>query len=129
MIGIILTGFAGLKGGIWKLYNDVPSMMGYLSVLLIIYKLKIKFINNVFIFTNKISYEWYLVHILVFSCTSYYMHQFVYRDNSYYLTSPFIFYSFSISLDFEKNKDYLKIKEKSKQMIAENRICFLNIDI
>ena len=29
MIGIILTGFAGLKGGIWKLYNDVPSMMGY----------------------------------------------------------------------------------------------------
>lgn len=30
----------------------------------------------VFIFTNKISYEWYLVHILVFSCTSYYMHQF-----------------------------------------------------
>lgn len=76
MIGIILTGFAGLKGGIWKLYNDVPSMMGYLSVLLIIYKLKIKFINNVFIFTNKISYEWYFVHILVFSCTSYYMHQF-----------------------------------------------------
>ena len=23
----------------------------------------------------------------------------------------------------------MKIKEKSKQMIAENRICFLNIDI
>lgn len=76
MIGIAITGFAGIKGGVWKLYNDVPSMMGYLSTLLIIYKLKNRFINDIFIFTNKISYEWYLVHILVFSCTSYNLRQF-----------------------------------------------------
>lgn len=76
IIGLALTGFTGIKGGIWKLYNDIPSMMGYLSALLIIYKLEVKFINNVFKFTNKISYEWYLVHILVFSCTSYCLRQF-----------------------------------------------------
>lgn len=76
IIGIALTGLAGLKGGIWKLYNDIPSMIGYLFVLLIIYKLQIKPINYVFKFTNKISYEWYLVHILVFGCTFYCLHKF-----------------------------------------------------
>lgn len=71
IVGIALTGFAGIKGGIWKLYNDVPSLIGYLFVLLIIYKLQIKFINAVFRFSNRISYEWYLVHMLVFGCTFY----------------------------------------------------------
>ena len=53
---VAFTGVAGLKGGIWKLYNDIPSMIGYLL-------------------TNKISYEWYLVHMLVFSCTFYYLYK------------------------------------------------------
>lgn len=44
-------------------------MIGYLFTLLIIYKLHIKPINGLFVLTNKISYEWYLVHMLVFSCT------------------------------------------------------------
>ena len=26
---VAFTGVAGLKGGIWKLYNDIPSMIGY----------------------------------------------------------------------------------------------------
>jgi len=75
IICVALTGFAGIKGGIWKLYNDIPSMIGYLFALLIIYKLHIKPINGLFMFTNKISYEWYLVHILVFSCTFYYLYK------------------------------------------------------
>ena len=45
-------------------YNDIPSMIGYLFTLLIIYKLHIKPINGLFVLTNKISYEWYLVHML-----------------------------------------------------------------
>ena len=69
------TGVAGLKGGIWKLYNGIPSMIGYLFTLLIIYKLHIKLINGLFVLTNKISYEWYLVHMLVFSCTFYYLYK------------------------------------------------------
>lgn len=50
-------------------------MIGYLFALLIIYKLHIKPISSLFMFTNKISYEWYLVHILVFSCTFYYLYK------------------------------------------------------
>ena len=34
IICVALTGFAGIKGGIWKLYNDIPSMIGYLFALL-----------------------------------------------------------------------------------------------
>lgn len=71
VIGMGLTGFAGIKGGVWKLYNDIPSMVGYTSLSLIIYKIGIPFVNRFFEFTNKVSYEWYLVHILVFSCTRY----------------------------------------------------------
>lgn len=75
MICVAFTGLAGLKGGIWKLYNDIPSMIGYLFILLIIYKLHVKPINGLFVFTNKISYEWYLVHMLVFGCTFYYLYK------------------------------------------------------
>ena len=35
-------------------------------MLLFVYKLGIPFVNRFFSYTNRISYEWYLVHILVF---------------------------------------------------------------
>lgn len=66
IIGMSLTGIMGWYGGIFKLYNDVPSLLGYISVLLLIYKMNIKWINKFFEFTNKISYEWYLIHGLTF---------------------------------------------------------------
>lgn len=61
-----LTGVTGKLGGIFKLYNDIPSLLGYLSVALIIYKLSIPLVNRFFLFTDKIGYEWYLVHGLTF---------------------------------------------------------------
>lgn len=64
--GMILTGLAGWAGFPWKLYNDIPSLMGYTSLALIIYKSGIGWINRFFSYTNKFSYEWYLVHFLVF---------------------------------------------------------------
>lgn len=66
IIGMSLYGFMGWYGGILKLYNDIPSMLGYISILLLIYKLNIKWINKFFVFTNKISYEWFLIHGLTF---------------------------------------------------------------
>lgn len=67
VVGLGLTGVSGFAGGIWKSYNDIPSLVGYMSMVLIIYKIGVKPINHFFEYTNKISYEWYLVHILVFS--------------------------------------------------------------
>lgn len=67
-VGILLTGISGMKGGWFKVFNDIPSLVGYLSTLLITYKIFPKIWRRFIFFTNKISYEWYLVHILVFAC-------------------------------------------------------------
>lgn len=67
-IGILLTGIAGIKGGWFKVFNDIPSLVGYLSTLLITYEIFPKIWRRFIFFTNKISYEWYLVHVLVFAC-------------------------------------------------------------
>lgn len=67
VIGVALTGVMGKIGGTLKLFNDIPSLMGYLSLLLILYKTNIRAINSFFKWSNKISYELYLVHSLVFS--------------------------------------------------------------
>lgn len=66
-VGLILYAVLGVKGGVFKLFNDIPALMGYLSLALLIYNMRIKVINEYFIYTSKISYEWYLTHILVFA--------------------------------------------------------------
>lgn len=65
-VGLLLTGVMGNIGGMMKLYNDIPSLIGYLSLALLIYKLSLPYVNKVFISINRISYEWYLVHGLTF---------------------------------------------------------------
>ena len=65
--GLVLTGVSGFAGGIWKSYNDIPSLVGYMSMALIVYKIGFGAINRFFEYTNQVSYEWYLVHILVFA--------------------------------------------------------------
>lgn len=67
IVGLGLTGVAGIVGGFWKSYNDIPSLVGYMSMALIVYKLGINWINRFFQYTNKVSYEWYLINILIFS--------------------------------------------------------------
>jgi len=71
--GIVLTGLSGIKGGWLKAFNDIPSLLGYLSLLLITYKLFSNIWKRFIIFTNQISYEWYLVHILVFTCCAHFL--------------------------------------------------------
>lgn len=66
-----LTGLMGVMGFPWKLYNDIPSLVGYTFLALIIYKIGITSLNRFFSYTNKFSYEWYLVHILIFQIVMY----------------------------------------------------------
>lgn len=76
IVGIIFTGITGGIGGIWKAYNDIPSLAGYMGIALILYKLGFSFVNKFFSLINKVSYEWYLVHILIFACSNYFMDYF-----------------------------------------------------
>lgn len=64
--GIVLTGIMGWMGTPWNLYNDIPSLIGYMSFAIIIYRLGHGIINSAFLYTSRFSYEWYLIHILVF---------------------------------------------------------------
>ena len=66
ILGVMLTGVMGVAGLPWKLYNDIPSLVGYASMALMIYKVGVLPINRFFSYTNRFSYEWYLVHILIF---------------------------------------------------------------
>ncbi len=70
------AGVMGRIGGALKLYYDILSLIGYTSLLLIMYKAanSIKALNWVcrfFEYTSNIGYEWYLVHCLTFSIVTY----------------------------------------------------------
>lgn len=71
VIAMVMTGAMGWAGFPWRLYNDIPSLIGYTSLALIIYKAGIGIINSFFSYTNRFSYEWYLVHILIFQIIMY----------------------------------------------------------
>ncbi len=66
MLGCIIYASLAIKGGvIGKLFNDIPALIGYSCIAIWIYLLKIKPINNFFLFTGKISFSLYLVHFLI----------------------------------------------------------------
>lgn len=77
VVAMALTFIMALKGGFFKLYNDIPSLAGYLFLSLILYKVSIKWVNKYFIYTNKISYEWYLIHILIFACCKHFLRELI----------------------------------------------------
>lgn len=65
--GIGVATIAYLVGGTLRAFNDFFAMTGYSALALLIYSLEIKFIMSIFLFISMISYELYLVHILIFS--------------------------------------------------------------
>ena len=71
--GMGLSALMAWNGGMLKLYNDIPSLIGYSSMLLIVYKIGIKWVNRFFRYTSKIGYEWYLVHSLTFIVVHHYV--------------------------------------------------------
>ena len=69
--GMGLSAVMVWNGGVLKLYNDIPSLLGYLSVALLVYKTEIKMVNRFFEWANSFSYELYLIHSLVFTVIAY----------------------------------------------------------
>lgn len=71
--GIAITGVTGKIGGWLKLYNDIPSLLGYGCLALFIYSLGFRRLNHFFEYTCKFSYEWYLLHLLIFGIVFHFM--------------------------------------------------------
>lgn len=72
MIGLASTIVAVLAGGVFKVFNDVTSLIGYGGIALIIFMMIwTEPVKKLFLKISNFSYEWYLVHILVFSYVFY----------------------------------------------------------
>lgn len=67
LFGIGIAGIAKIVGGFFVAFNDVFAAFGYGAIVLFVYAIGCSVINKFIFFTSKISYELYLVHILVFS--------------------------------------------------------------
>ena len=70
VIGIVTEGITGLLGGVLKLFNDIPAMVGFFSLSLLF--MRKKFINQIGIKVGEISFELYLIHCLIYSIIFFY---------------------------------------------------------
>lgn len=69
LLGLGLMGFMAFKGGqLGQTFNDIPASIGYLSLVSLAYTFISNFrqLLSFFIYVGKISYELYLIHMLVF---------------------------------------------------------------
>jgi peptidoglycan/LPS O-acetylase OafA/YrhL len=56
---------AVLFGAYGRLLNDVPALIGYTCLSLLLYRCSLGFLNSFVLFAAKISYPLYLVHVLL----------------------------------------------------------------
>lgn len=71
--GLGLTAMAALFSETLKTFNDISALIGYGSLTLLIYSIGIGWIEKIVLFISEISYELYLVHILVFTVVFHFM--------------------------------------------------------
>lgn len=69
--GIGIATIMKFRGGIWTIFNDIPAVLGYGTLALLIYSFDFKVFVAITRFISGISYELYLIHVLVFECTFY----------------------------------------------------------
>ncbi len=64
-VGMALQLVMALSSESLKLFNDIPALVGYISLALLV--MKFDFIRQICIKISDFSFEFYLVHIIVFS--------------------------------------------------------------
>ena len=67
IVGIGFEGMMAVMGEIAKVFNDIPAFLGYTSLMILIFAVCGSEVKSFFLKIARVSYEWYLVHILVFS--------------------------------------------------------------
>ena len=104
IIGIGIAGVAKIVGGFFTAFNDIFAAFGYGAISLFIYTMGCSAINKFIFFTSKISYELYLVHILVFSTIRLFVPNFVFSIILSVFTSYVIAFGYQSQI---KNKKVL----------------------
>ena len=65
IVGIGLQSVMALSSGGFKIFNDIPALCGYSALALLL--TNVPFIRFAATWLSKISYEYYLIHILELS--------------------------------------------------------------
>ena len=65
-LGIGLAGVAKVAGGYWTAFNDVFACFGYGAAALLLFQSSFGWLRTFVMYTAKLSYEIYLLHMLVF---------------------------------------------------------------
>ena len=66
LVGLTIYSLMTLYGGtVGKMTNDLPALVGYTAVGLLVYRLRWTVVRRFLLFTGTISYALYLVHIVV----------------------------------------------------------------
>ncbi|MBR2080873.1 MAG: acyltransferase [Oscillospiraceae bacterium] len=68
LIGLSLQAAAALSGSdLLRVFNDLPALFGYGSLILLCYLLTHRWLEDLFGKLARISYGWYLLHMLIFT--------------------------------------------------------------
>lgn len=67
LVGLGLNAWMTSFGSWLKVYNDIPSLLGYISCALLLYKMNWSSVIRFFCWIDSFSYELYLMHSLAFS--------------------------------------------------------------
>ena len=94
VIGIVGLAILGISSttSFGRLLNDIPGFVGFLSMMIFVYEFNVKALNVVMTNISKISYEWYLLHMLVFSAIFYF------SDGTFFMDCLCAVLAFSLSL-------------------------------
>ncbi len=65
MVAFVMFAIISMQGAAWKSMNDFLGVIAFGGIGIVLYR--IKWLRPIFISLSKISYEWYLVHIIVFT--------------------------------------------------------------
>ena len=65
LVCIAVNGIMALSADALKTFNDIFSVFGFGCLVIFIYSLGIGWFNRLMLWFSKISYEWFLVHILL----------------------------------------------------------------
>lgn len=96
VLGIGIAGTTKMIGGVLTAFNDVFAMFGYGALALFVYSLGIGYVNRLVMFSSMISYELYLIHILVYNTVRCFI-------NSWFLTAVIsLLVSFILALTYNR---------------------------
>jgi peptidoglycan/LPS O-acetylase OafA/YrhL len=87
---VIYITFSLKLGLIGKMLNDIPSLIGYTSFGILLYKLNLKWLNKFFVFTGVISFSLYLIHYAIKLLFKYELEKFGFQYNIAFLVVTLI---------------------------------------